>query len=545
MIRHWTTLAALVEELRPQLADAIVEHCYRTANGEIGICIETPHATMQFVHALEQPVQSVYVLRANPPHQRHRIFHQISSSPLENISIIPSERIISFVLGRWELVVVAIPGAKSNCILLERETQIVLDTAKSDPTVQRSMQWQPPPQHLLNPLVCPENMTILEVLRTSTLLLAEPYSMAWCQMHQKDCNRRWGEISSNERCSIIDAAQVFRDQLVRTPHPVLARSPGGQELFLLGCVPEHWQWETVSSVEEGVRRRVQTLYRTWAFERAKHRTVRHLQTELGRLERACVALKEDVKRSEAAELLEQWGNLLVLHPDRNRRGLDTLECTDWDGATYRVQLDPTRSVLENAERYFTEARKLRRARAIAEQRLPHLEERREHLQNALQAAIVATSLSQIEAINNACLPPTEQTSERTVRSLPSGRYRRFSLLQGYVLLVGKDARSNDELTFHAAKPHDVWLHARGVEGAHGIIPLSSRQLPPHSVIEQAAAIVAYYSAARGSRYVPVSWTQRKYLRKPKKSGAGVVDLLREWVVFVEPLNPFLRSEAES
>jgi predicted ribosome quality control (RQC) complex YloA/Tae2 family protein len=118
-------------------------------------------------------------------------------------------------------------------------------------------------------------------------------------------------------------------------------------------------------------------------------------------------------------------------------------------------------------------------------------------------------------------------------------------LQGYVLLVGKDARSNDELTFHAAKPHDVWLHARGVEGAHGIIPLSSRQLPPHSVIEQAAAIVAYYSAARGSRYVPVSWTQRKYLRKPKKSGAGVVDLLREWVVFVEPLNPFLRSEAES
>jgi len=544
MIRHWTTLAALVLELRPQLERAVVVECYRTSSDEIGIHIETPHGAMQLVHAMSRPIQSVYVQRANPPQRRQRMFPQLALAQVETIAIADANRIISLLLGQWELVIVAVPGARSNCIFLEKASRVLVDAARFDPSMRVEMQWEPPPPHLPCPLECPNEWTVLEVLQRSRLLLAQPYAQAWCRTRNERGDTLWGKLSAEERQRIIASARAFRDELIERPHPVIARSPTGQELFLLGCVPDGWQWQDVPTVEEGIRHRVRALYHQWVLDRAKHQLERRIRSELGRIESAIEVLAGDQEGIEAAPVFEQWGNLLVVSCDRHRRGLTSIECADWDGMVYQVPLDPTLTVLGNAERYFAKARKLRRAAMIAEQPLPLLQQRADTLRTALDTLALAQTVAQVESLARELFPAAEEPSEPRVPDHRAGRFRRIALPQGYVLLLGKDARSNDELTFQIAKPHDVWLHARGVEGAHGIIPLPSRQLPPPSVIERAAAIVAYYSAARGSSYVPVSWTQRKYLRKPKKSGAGAVDLLREWVVFVEPLNPSSHSEAE-
>ncbi|GIV49526.1 MAG: hypothetical protein KatS3mg038_0047 [Candidatus Kapaibacterium sp.] len=544
MIRHWTTLAALVLELRPQLERAVVVECYRTSSDEIGIHIETPYGAMQLMHAMSRPIQSVYVQRANPPQRRQRMFPQLALAQVETIAIADANRIISLLLGQWELVIVAVPGARSNCILLEKASRVLVDGARFDPSMRVGMLWEPPPPHLPSPLECPNEWTVLEVLQRSSLLLAQPYAQAWCRTMNERGETLWGKLSAEERHRIIASARAFRDELIERPRPIIARAPTGQEQFLLGCVPDGWQWQDVASVEEGISRRVRALYHQWALDRAKQQLERRIRSELGRIEAAIEVLAGDQEGIEAAPLFEQWGNLLIVSCDRHRRGLTSIECTDWDGLVYEVPLDPTLTVLGNAERYFAKARKLRRAAMIAEQRLPLLEQRANTLRTALDMLVLAQTAAQVQSLAGELFPAAEEPSGPRVPDQRAGRFRRVALPQGYVLLIGKDARSNDELTFQIAKPHDVWLHARGVEGAHGIIPLPSRQLPPPSVIEQAAAIVAYYSAARGSSYVPVSWTQRKYLRKPKKSGAGAVDLLREWVVFVEPRNPSSLSEAE-
>jgi predicted ribosome quality control (RQC) complex YloA/Tae2 family protein len=544
MIRHWTTLAALVGELRPQLERAVIVECYRTSGDEFGIHIETPHGAMQLVLAMGPPIQSVYIQRANPPQKRQRMFLQLALSHVESIAIADASRILSLLVGQWELVIVAIPGARSNCILRDRASRVLVDAARFDPSMRVGMVWEPPPPHLPSPLECPEEWTVLDVLQRSRLLLAQPYAQAWCRTQNERGDTLWGKLSAEERHRIIASARAFRDELIERPRPVIARSSTGQEQFLLDCVPDGWQWHDVPSVEEGIRYRVRAMYQQWALERARHALEHRIQSELGRLERAIDALANDLERSEAAPLLEHWGNLLIVSPDRHRRGLASIECTDWDGTVYDVPLDPTQTVLWNAERYFAQARKHRRAAMIAEQRLPLLEQRADALRTARDTLALAQTTAQVESLARELFPASEEPNERPMPTQRAGRFRRVALPHGYVLLIGKDARSNDELTFRIAKPHDVWLHARGVEGAHGIIPLPSRQLPPPSVIERAAAVVAYHSAARGSSYVPVSWTQRKYLRKPKKSGAGAVDLLREWVVFVEPLNPSSHSESE-
>ncbi|MCX8051018.1 MAG: NFACT RNA binding domain-containing protein [Chlorobi bacterium] len=544
MIRHWTTLAALVEELRPQLDRAAVVECYRSSDGEIGMHIETPAGTLQLVHALQPPLGTIYVQRANPPRNRERIFPMIELSPIETLAIADAERILTLTLDRWLVVFVAIPGARANTIVCERASGLVVATVRQTPGVSVGAQLQLPQSHLPEPMECPRDATVVEVLQRSRILLAEPYAVRLCNAIGIECSRTWGSIGSDRQTHIIARALAYRQQLICNPTPVVARR-GDEELFLLDSVLDgEWEIERVPSVEEGIRRRVRTIWRQWSLQRERQRLERRIRAELERVQRTLAAIERDIASAPDAERYDRWGQLLIAHPDRHRRGLTELTIAGWDGSEETIPLDPARTVIENAERYFAAARKIRRGAEYARRRKEDIARRHTVLVAALANLARAETIDAVAAIEGELFP---QRAARVAEALPEklrSRFRQFALPQGYVLLVGKDARSNDELTFRVARPHDVWLHARGVEGAHGIVPLRTRQLPPSEVIEYAAAIVAYYSAARNASYVPVSWTQRKYLRKPKRSGAGVVDLLREWVVFVEPRAPFNTSEAE-
>ena len=102
------------------------------------------------------------------------------------------------------------------------------------------------------------------------------------------------------------------------------------------------------------------------------------------------------------------------------------------------------------------------------------------------------------------------------RSSPATRlpYKSYRTSGGIDVLVGRGARSNDELTYEIAKPDDVWLHARDVTGAHVVMRWSQEGAPPSRDLHEAAALAAWYSRARGSVVVPVDWTRRRQSGAP-------------------------------
>ena len=112
-------------------------------------------------------------------------------------------------------------------------------------------------------------------------------------------------------------------------------------------------------------------------------------------------------------------------------------------------------------------------------------------------------------------------------------FRSFEF-DGYTILVGKNARSNDELTFKRAKKNDVWLHARAVSGSHVVILNPTNKVMPSSVIEYAASLAAFFSKSRGEKFCPVIYTERKHVRRPKGGRAGQVIVDREKVLMAEP-----------
>ena len=104
---------------------------------------------------------------------------------------------------------------------------------------------------------------------------------------------------------------------------------------------------------------------------------------------------------------------------------------------------------------------------------------------------------------------------------------------GFTILIGKNSRQNEDVTFHHATANDTWLHARGVPGAHVIIKAAGREVPQRT-LEQAARLAAYYSQARGSTSVAVDHTQQRHVRHMKGGGPGMVIYERERTLYAEP-----------
>jgi predicted ribosome quality control (RQC) complex YloA/Tae2 family protein len=114
---------------------------------------------------------------------------------------------------------------------------------------------------------------------------------------------------------------------------------------------------------------------------------------------------------------------------------------------------------------------------------------------------------------------------------------------GLEIRVGRGARHNDELTFRHSSPGDVWLHARHVGGAHVILRWPGPGNPPARDLAEAATLAALHSKARTSGSVPVDWTLRKYVRKPRKSPPGRVAVERVETLFVRPEPSLLEALA--
>jgi predicted ribosome quality control (RQC) complex YloA/Tae2 family protein len=185
-----------------------------------------------------------------------------------------------------------------------------------------------------------------------------------------------------------------------------------------------------------------------------------------------------------------------------------------DGSSVHVPRDDGRETpIAIAERLYKEVRAMERAL----ERLP-----------GRIAAIEARPLS---------VRATLQPRVPRVKAIPPGKrvpYKSYRSSGGIEILVGRGARSNDELTYAIAKPDDVWLHARDVTGAHVVMRWSQESAPPPRDLAEGAALAAWHSRARGSLVVPVDWTRRRHVRRARGGRPGRALVERAKTVMARP-----------
>jgi predicted ribosome quality control (RQC) complex YloA/Tae2 family protein len=94
-------------------------------------------------------------------------------------------------------------------------------------------------------------------------------------------------------------------------------------------------------------------------------------------------------------------------------------------------------------------------------------------------------------------------------------------IEGFVVYVGKDAKSNDHLTFNVADKEDIWMHVKGVPGSHVVIRVREN-LPTESVIKSAAQLAKKNSKVSKDESVTVVYCQRRFVKKEPGMNDGQV-----------------------
>ncbi len=261
------------------------------------------------------------------------------------------------------------------------------------------------------------------------------------------------------------------------------------------------------------------------------RVRRLIDAAVERVERRLASLRSELASSAAAADLQSAGETLLAFAQGLPTGAAQFQ---HDGRT--IPLDPRRSAVDNAQTYFARARSRRAAARRVPSQLRRADLDLEFLRQAAHDLARAESPSVVRALEAALADAghAPSTGKRRAPAAPSAPPR--WLLHGHQLRAGRTAAENHRLTFHSAAPDDLWLHARNVPGAH-VILATSAGAPPDEVVEHAAGIAAWCSAARNDARVDVDVTRRRNVRPIRGAGPGQVTYRAERTLRVPPRPP--------
>lgn len=518
-----------------------------------------------------EPGVGMLSLPRDVPHHPSRfgdlVASRIKGALIETVEQVGLERIVTVHLKGGSLaeagmtIYAEMRGPRGNIVLVDRAAGTVIDRLRSSSGAgpegpQMGEPYRPPfDRGRIDPRMVGED----EFYRTVGARLAEGMEPArtllscftgFSPMMARELVARSGlspGVSPDERARSL--WKPFYGLIVRTTQgriePRLLVDPDGQPVGIAAVplisvptdrqVPYATMTEVVSAYFVGgglgVRR-----------EALRAGLLRRLKGEVARAERLSARLAEEAALYRHPDLYGRKGRLLLANRAAIRRGERLVELPDHadpEAGVLQIELDPARSIEENAKRYFSLQRKAKRGETLVKGRLGGVTDRLSRLRDLIREAEAATGMGELERVESALSPLARRLAPRD-RAISSGRQsdgpepRSFCSSDGLPILVGRNGPGNDQLTWRLARSHDLWLHAQGVPGSHVLVRLEKGKPPPPRTLREAAQIAAYYSRARGQVKVPVEYVLRKYLRKPKAAAPGVVLLTQEKTIVVHP-----------
>ncbi len=362
-----------------------------------------------------------------------------------------------------------------------------------------------------------------------------------------DPNRLVEDATNEERTALLRTVRELYDQAAESREYTLYLREGEVvfSLIRLQSLEESGEYERtdMADLPEAIRHARALYFRTERHRILRGRLLSTLKKEISKLERGLAHASDTEGHLARGQAWEDEANLILANLHQIKRGEDRATLSDWEGNERTVKLDRKLTPAENADRYFRKARGSRMEAERGAKRAEEIAPRLEKLREKYRRAEELDTIEQTEELERLAVGVVKNDADRSKQKGKQGeeredRFRRFVVDGGVEVYVGKNAKNNDELTGRFARPNDVWLHARGTSGSHVVMRWNNPgENPPRRSLEESAMIAAYYSGARGSGLVPVAWTRKKYVRKPKGAAVGAVVMTREDVVMVEPKLP--------
>jgi predicted ribosome quality control (RQC) complex YloA/Tae2 family protein len=238
------------------------------------------------------------------------------------------------------------------------------------------------------------------------------------------------------------------------------------------------------------------------------------------------ALERQMIPQQEIDHLRLCGEMTLAYAHTIQPGDRQLEAqVDLKGPPLVIPLDPERTAVENAQAYFEQYEKAKSATAAIPTLLARADLELQYLDQLAVDLQLATNRPDIDDVQTA-LVEAGYAPRRKGPKPQRGQPLRIATDDGMIILVGRSARQNQQITFRRAGPDDLWLHAVDVPGSH-VVVLSGGRPVPDAVLRRAAELAAEHSAARGEAGVLVAYTRRRYVRQVRNGRPGMVTYKRE------------------
>ena len=272
-----------------------------------------------------------------------------------------------------------------------------------------------------------------------------------------------------------------------------------------------------------------------AYATQRATTLAQLKSAQKRVQRQLDALASDEPAPGEPAALRVKAEWLLALSSQIAPDQETLE-VDLGDQTLEIKLDATKTPVVQAERYFDRAAKLERAAQIIPVRRAKLEADRDFLQQLESDVALAENQPELVAVEKEmqragllAQPMARQGKQKSGSA--AAQPLRYVSPDGMAIVVGRNARQNDMVTFKIANADDLWLHVRDAPGSH-VVVRSGGQPVSAETLESAAQLAAYYSKLRGELAVPVAVTQKRFVTRVPGGRPGLVYLRNEETVTV-------------
>jgi len=264
-----------------------------------------------------------------------------------------------------------------------------------------------------------------------------------------------------------------------------------------------------------------------------------LSGELTKLARKQTVLAEELAQAENADELRKYGDILMANlytvtTGAQEQALSDIYSQDPEAQTVIIRLDPDLSPLDNARQYYIKYNKAKRSGEHLANQLKECREDIAYLESIALALTQATTSAEISEIRQELIAAgyIKNLEKRRMAIAPSLPLT-AKTADGFSLIIGKNNRQNDLVTFKQAQPNDIWFHTKDIPGSHVILRSENMEVSSQA-INEAAQLAAYFSKGRLSANVPVDYTKRRYVRKPAGAKPGFVIYDHQTTMYVTP-----------
>ncbi len=273
-------------------------------------------------------------------------------------------------------------------------------------------------------------------------------------------------------------------------------------------------------------------------ERTKQRAKDLLKLLMNSYER--VSRKLELQKKELAECSERevfrvCGDLINANIYQLEKGMTKCTLEDfYSGEPREITLDARLTPAQNAQKYYTEYRKLDTAEKMLTELIEKGGEELIYIDSVFDCVSRTENEAELAEIRRELREQGYLRSGKSDEKIKKTEPLRYVSTSGYEILVGKNNRQNDTLTLKTARAADIWLHTKDIAGSHVIIRTAEKGAPDEETIMEAAELAAYHSKGRSSSQVPVDYTAVKFVKKPAGAKPGMVIFTNNRTVYVTP-----------